>query len=90
MDRVDEVELVVEDNRHTVVEAVEEANATGDRMTHLRVTSAGCVAIWPVTVPKTDGRRGAVMLYPPKENSLNPGSQAQVEEVENVQFDLVA
>ena len=90
MDRVDEGELVVDDNKHTVVEAAEETNAMGDHMTHLRVTSAGCVATWPVAVPKTDGRRGAGMLYPPKENSLNPGSQAQVEEVENVQFDLVA
>ena len=43
-------------------------------------TGAGCVAIWPVTVPKLEQRRREVaMLALPVEHSLNPGKKAQEE-----------
>ena len=83
------VELVEEDNRRTVVAAEEEANVTGDRMIHLLVIAVGCVAIWPVTVPKMYSLRGILLLFPPEVNSLNPGSKAQEDVAENAQSDLV-
>ena len=40
-------------------------------------TGAGCVAIWPVTVPKLEQRRREVaMLALPVEHSSNPGTKA--------------
>ena len=89
MDKTDVVELVVEDSRVTVVEAEEEANVTGDRMIHLLVTAVGCVAIWPVTVPKMYSHRGILLLFPLEANSLNPGNKAQEDVVENAQSGLV-
>ena len=89
MDRADVVELVVEDSRITVVEAVEEANATLDLMIHSLATAVGCVAIWPVTVPRTHSHRGILVLFPLEADSLNPGNKAQEDAVENAQSDLV-
>ena len=51
-------------------------------MTHWRVTGAGCVAIWPVTVPNpaVHRRRGVAMLALPVEGLLNPGKKAHRED----------
>ena len=52
------------------------------------VISAGCMAIWPVTVPKPEQRRQeVVMLALPNVNSLNPGKKAKEGEVEVGLFD---
>ena len=61
-------------------------------LTLLPVTGAGCVAIWPVTVPKPVicSLRGVAMLALPVVNSLNPGRKAQKEEDVVGQFDLEA
>ena len=51
------------------------------------VIGAGCVAIWPATIPKLEHRhREVVMLALPKGNSLNLGKKAQGEEEEVGQF----
>ena len=61
-------------------------------LTLLPVTGAGCVAIWPVTIPKPVIRslREVAMLALPVENSLNPGKKAQKEEDVAGQFDSEA
>ena len=48
----------------------------------LLVTDAGCVAIWPVTVPNpvTHSHEEVAMLALPKEDFLNPGTKAQDQE----------
>ena len=52
------------------------------------VTSAGCMTIWPVTVPKPEQRRQEVVILAlPKGNSLNPGKKAQKDVEEVSQFD---
>ena len=49
----------------------------------LLVIGVGCVAIWPVTVPKLEQRHmGVEMLSLPNVNSLNRGKKAQEVEVE--------
>ena len=47
-------------------------------MIHWLVTGAGCVAIWPVTVPKPvmHSHREVAMLALPMEDSLNLGKKA--------------
>ena len=47
-------------------------------MTHWHVTGAGCVAIWPMTVPNPamHSHREAAMLALPVEGLLNPGKKA--------------
>ena len=82
VDKEDVVELVVEDSKVTVVAVVEEANATLDLMIHSLATAVGCVAIWPVTVPKIHNHKEEVaMLCLSEEEVLNPGSKA-LEDVE--------
>ena len=82
----DVVELVVEDSKATVVEAVEGANATMDLMIHLHVIAVGCVAIWPVTVPKIHNHKEEVaMLCLSEEEVLNPGSKALEDEEADAQ-----
>ena len=39
--------------------------------------AVGCVAIWPVTVPKQSSHKGVAMLCPPVEDSHNLGKKAQ-------------
>ena len=52
------------------------------------VTSAGCMAIWPVTVPKPEQRRREVAMQAlPRKNFLNPGTKAQEVEAEVGLFD---
>ena len=48
-------------------------------LTRWLATGAGCVAIWPVTVPNPAmrNRREVAMLALPVEGSLNPGKKAQ-------------
>ena len=47
-------------------------------MTHWHVTGVGCVAIWPVTVPRNlCNHREVAMLALPEEHSANPGRKAQ-------------
>ena len=47
-------------------------------MTHWHVTGAGCVAIWPVTVPKNlYSHREVAMLALPEEHLANLGRKAQ-------------
>ena len=60
-------------------------------MTHWLVTGAGCVAIWPVTVPNPGifSHREVAILALPEENSLNPGRKAQEDVEEDDQFDSV-
>ena len=75
--------LVVEDKVETVVGVVEEEMVL-DRMIHLLVIAAGCVAIWPVTVPKRRSRQGVAMWCPPVELSTNPGTKAHEAEEEEL------
>ena len=51
-------------------------------MTHWHVTGAGCVAIWPVTVPNpaVHRQREAAMLALPVEGFPNPGKKAHRED----------
>ena len=44
---------------------------------HWRVFAAGCVAIWPVTVPRQHRHREVSMLGLPEEHFPDPGNQAQ-------------
>ena len=57
-------------------------------LTLLPVTGAGCVAIWPVTVPRPVicSLREVAMLALPVVSSLNLGKKAQEEEEEVGQF----
>ena len=55
---------------------------------HWRVIGAGCMAIWPVTIPKLEQcHKEVAMQALPKENSLNPGKKAQKNVEEVGQFD---
>ena len=51
-------------------------------LTRLLVTGVGCVAIWPVTVPKPvmHSHREVAMLALPAEDSHNPGKKAHKED----------
>ena len=77
----EEAMLVVEEAVDGVVEVVHLLQARST-LTLLPVTGAGCVAIWPVTVPKPVicSLREVAMLALPVEDSLNPGRKAQKEE----------
>ena len=55
------------------------------------VTGAGCVAIWPTTVPKLERcHREVAMPALPVEHSLNPGKKAQEDVAEVARCDLGA
>ena len=49
----------------------------------------GCVAIWPVTVPKRSSHKGVAMLCPPVEISPNLGKKALEDVVVDGQFGSV-
>ena len=50
-------------------------------------TGAGCVAIWPVTIPKLEQRRKEVAMQAlPKGSFLNPGKKAREDVAEVDQF----
>ena len=78
-DPLDQVEvmLVVDEAVDGAAEVVHLLQAWST-MTLLPVTGAGCVAIWPVTVPKPGihSLREVAMLALPVENSRNPGKKA--------------
>ena len=44
----------------------------------------GCVAIWPVAVPRQHSHKGVAMLCPPVEDFLNSGTKAHKKDVEEV------
>ena len=54
-------------------------------MIHWHVISAGCVAIWPATVPNPKASRWeAAQIALPEELFLNPGKKAHREDVDVV------
>ena len=71
--------LVMEEVEIMVAAEVDAAALEQLAMILLLATSAGCVAIWLVTVPKPvmHSRREVAMLALPKENFLNLGKKAQ-------------
>ena len=73
----EEAMLVVEEAVDGVAEVVHLLQARST-LTLLPVTGAGCVAIWPVTVPKPVicSLREVAVLALPVEDSLNPGKKA--------------
>ena len=74
---LEEVETVVVDEVDAVVEQVED-RAVLDRMIFWLVIAVGCVAIWPVTVPKiSSSHREVEFLSLPVEDSLNPAKKGQ-------------
>ena len=65
--------------------------ATRSITTHWLVSGVGCVAIWPMTVPKNRlSRREVAMLALPKGIILDLGEGAQEIAVMAVKFDLGA
>ena len=89
-----EVEVLWDQVDENLVEIVDEEDVV-DRvlgrsiLTLSLVTIVGCVAIWPVTVPKRSNHKGVAMLCPPVEISLNPGKKALVDVVVDGQFGSV-
>ena len=78
-------EILAVDVVHLVVVGKEEDEAALDHLILLLVTSAGCMAIAPVTIPKlvTHSHREVAMLALPEEAThSDPGRQAQREEEE--------
>ena len=55
-----------------------------DRMILWHATAVGCVAIWPVTVPKIRSHREVAFLALSEENLLNLCNEAHVVEVEEI------
>ena len=80
----DVVVLVVVAEVETVVEVEEEAGVVLDHTVPLRATTAGCMAIWPATVPNLYSHREVAWLALPEENLLNPCNKAQEVEAEEV------
>ena len=60
----------------------EKAHQARSTLTRLLATRAGCVAIWPMTVPRpvTHSHREVAMLALPAEDSHNPGKKAHRED----------
>ena len=60
----------------------EKAHQARSTLTRLLATGVGCVAIWPVTVPRPvmHSHREVAMLALPEEDSHNPGKKAHREE----------
>ena len=69
---------ILEANVVDLVVEKEEQEAALDHLILSLATSAGCVAIWPVTVlkPVVHNHRGVAMLALPVGDSLNPGKKA--------------
>ena len=67
----------------------EEEHLDQPDLTHWHVIGAGCMAIWPVTVPKLGSSREEVAKIALLEEHLpDPGKKAQEDEVEVVRCDL--
>ena len=73
-----------EENLVVDADAVDEEDNHQARsiLTRLLATGAGCVAIWPVTVPNLvmHSHREAALLALPVEGSLHPGKKAHNED----------
>ena len=84
----EDVEVVVEmgvvAEVETVVEVEEETRVLLDHTIPLRATAAGCVAIWPATVPNLYSHREVAWQALPEESLLNPCKEAQEVEAEEV------
>ena len=90
VDSEEEVRWDQQDLQEAALEAEEvvEVAVTLRVLIHWLAIDAGCMAIWPVIVPKPEQRRReVVMLALPNVNSLNPGKKAQEDEVEVGLFD---
>ena len=90
VDSEEEVRWDQQDLQEAALEAEEvgEVVVTLLVLIHWLAISVGCMAIWPVTVPKPEQcRREVVMLALPNINSLNLGKKAQEDEVEVGLFD---
>ena len=89
IEAVVDIEVVIlwdQEDADLVVANEAEVHSRQDQLTLIRlhVTGAGCVAIWPVTVPNLvqHSQREVAMLALPEEDSLNPGKKAH--EIEDV------
>ena len=82
----DVVEMMVVVVVEAVVEVEMEAGVVLDRTIPWLVIGAGCVVIWPATVPKLVRHRRREVALPalPVEVRLNPCKEAQEVEVEEV------
>ena len=89
-DVLDEVDQMVVVEVEAVVVTGVHKGAVLDRMILWPVIAVGCVAIWPVTVPKQHNHKGVVMLCPPVEIFQNLGKKALEGEVVDGQFASVA
>ena len=85
-----------QEEENLVVDADEEEEVDNHQarsiLIRLLATGAGCVAIWPVTVPNPDmhSHREVAMLALPAENSLNLYKKVQEDaEVEVALYDSV-
>ena len=81
---VDEVRAREEDRLVVVEDEVDELGLAMLVMTHWRAIDAGCVAIWPATVPKMRRHREVAFLALSAENLLNPCKKAQEDGDEEV------
>ena len=77
-DRVQEGEILV------VEDEVEELGLAMLVTTHWHVIDAGCVAIWPATVPRMQRHREVAFLALSAVKLLNPCKKAQEDEEEEV------
>ena len=83
-DPQDREEQVLVDVAVDVAAEVVHPRQARSTLTLLPVTGAGCVAIWPVTVPKPVicSLREVAVLALPVDDSLNPGKKAlKIEDV---------
>ena len=85
---VDTIEVAVPQDQEDVnlvadVEILDgEDHQARSTLTRLLATGVGCVAIWPVTVPRPvmHSHREVAMLALPAEDSHNPGKKAHKED----------
>ena len=71
-----EVDLAVDEEEEIVVAPGEQRAALDPMILWLAIV-VGCVAIWPVTVPKICSHREVAILALPVESFLNPCKEAQ-------------
>ena len=88
-DVLDEVDQMVVVEVEAVVVTGVHRGAVLDCMMLWPVIAVGCVAIWPVTVPKQHSHKGVAMLCPPVEISQNLGKKALEDVVVDGQFGSV-
>ena len=86
---LEEEDQVVDAEVEAVVVAEVVQGAVLDLMIPWRAIVVGCVATWPVTVPKELSHKGVAILCPLVEASRNPGKKVQDSVEEDGQFDSV-